>query len=555
MKEKNFLWSTALLVVIVLTITTAFSNYNFLGAAENDVIKAEYQSTDNQRRLVQCDDDWIRVYEANDNDKDDAGKIIELKAEAYQIDGDIQIDVSCKATGDVDSYQIHVSNDKYCSDYESFYRKYTSKDGMCTIKKLNKSSFENYAYVRVRARILVNGAKIYGNWSEILPVYLPEEDDSDSDDQQNNAKWSIDENGTLYWSEGNVNEDGYSLEDEIPWYDQKDKIKNVVVGEGVDYISNYTFMYCENLETITIPAGVESIGPFAFWGCNNLKSINIATNNPNYVSVDGVLFNKSKTEIVIYPSAKEGKYVIPNTVTTIGENSFRECGKLSDLVIPSSVTTIGAYAFYDCTSLLNITIPKSVKEMDYCGLGLIFYKGFVGDIDDRIDGFIMKGYVGSAAETYARDNGLTFKYIANEVTNPETTTPASEQKAITSSNNTKPTLPVAENKTTSSNSNVNATLKKAVVTKLKSVKAAKKSLKILWKKVKGVSGYQVQISNSGKFKKATKTVTVKKANTTSKTIKKLKSKKQYYVRIRTYIIVNGTKKYSDWSKAKSKKTK
>ena len=92
------------------------------------------------------------------------------------------------------------------------------------------------------------------------------------------------------------------------------------------------------------------------------------------------------------------------------------------------------------------------------------------------------------------------------------------------------------------------------VTKIKKIKRAKKSLKVTWKKVSGVSGYQIQYSASSKFKKAKK-ITIKKATTTSKTMKKLKAKKKYYVRIRTYIMVNGKKKYSNWSKKKSQKTK
>lgn len=484
--------------------------------------------------------DWIRIYEANDFSKNETENIIELSANAYRTEGNIQIDINSKASEEVDGYQIKISNDKYFSDDAGYQKTITSKNEEITFI-LNQPLDTDCVYIKVRAYTLIDGTKKYGDWSEELTVYLPEGDETtgDSDEQLNNVEWSIDEGGTLNWSGGNVNEDGYSLEDEIPWYEQKDKIKNVVVGEGVDHISDYTFMYCENLETITIPAGVKSIGPFAFWGCNNLKSINVATDNPNYISTDGVLFNKNKTEIVIYPSAKEGKYVIPNTVTAIGENSFRECRKLSDLVIPDSVTAIGAYAFYDCTSLLNVTIPKSVTKMKGCGLGLLFYKGG----DDIIKSFVMKGYSGTVAEGYARDNGLTFEDITDVISNPETTTASL-------------TKPIVQETTTlaTDKSNDNLTQKKVATTKIKKIKKAKKSLKVTWKKVKGVSGYQIQYSTSSKFKKAKK-ITIKNAKTTSKTIKKLKVKKKYYVRIRTYITVNGKKKYSSWSKKKSQKTK
>ena len=90
---------------------------------------------------------------------------------------------------------------------------------------------------------------------------------------------------------------------------------------------------------------------------------------------------------------------------------------------------------------------------------------------------------------------------------------------------------------------------------IKKVKAAKKAILVTWKKVGGVKGYQVQVATDKKFKKNKKTVTIKKQKTTKTTVKKLKAKKKYYVRVRTYKIANGKKVYSAWSKVKSVKTK
>lgn len=91
--------------------------------------------------------------------------------------------------------------------------------------------------------------------------------------------------------------------------------------------------------------------------------------------------------------------------------------------------------------------------------------------------------------------------------------------------------------------------------KVASAKAGKKSIKVTWKKVKGIKGYQIQYSTNKKFKKGNKTITVKSKKSTSATIKKLKSKKKYYVRMRTYKVVKGKKVYSAWSKAKRVKVK
>jgi len=91
--------------------------------------------------------------------------------------------------------------------------------------------------------------------------------------------------------------------------------------------------------------------------------------------------------------------------------------------------------------------------------------------------------------------------------------------------------------------------------KFKKVKSAKKAISVEWKKVRGVKGYQVQVATDKKFKKNKKTVNIKRQKTTKTTVKKLKAKKKYYVRIRTYKIVNGKRDYSSWSKVKSVKTK
>ena len=91
--------------------------------------------------------------------------------------------------------------------------------------------------------------------------------------------------------------------------------------------------------------------------------------------------------------------------------------------------------------------------------------------------------------------------------------------------------------------------------KFKKVKGSKKAIALTWAKVKGVKGYEIQIATDKKFKKNKKTVTIKKQKTTKTTVKKLKAKKKYFVRIRTYKTVNGKKVYSSWSKAKKVKTK
>lgn len=120
---------------------------------------------------------------------------------------------------------------------------------------------------------------------------------------------------------------------------------------------------------------------------------------------------------------------------------------------------------------------------------------------------------------------------------------------------TKPSEPATTQPTTKPSTTKNTKTVKPKKTSIKKLSKGKKKFTVTWAKVSGVKGYQIQYSSNKKFKKNNKSVTVTKQKTTKATVKKLKSKKKYYVRVRTYKTVNGKKIYSSWSKVKSVKTK
>ncbi len=117
------------------------------------------------------------------------------------------------------------------------------------------------------------------------------------------------------------------------------------------------------------------------------------------------------------------------------------------------------------------------------------------------------------------------------------------------------TTPSTTQPTTKPSTTKNTKTVKPKKTSIKKLSKGKKKFTVTWAKVSGVKGYQIQYSSDKKFKKNNKSVTVTKQKSTKATVKKLKSKKKYYVRVRTYKTVNGKKIYSSWSKAKSVKTK
>lgn len=110
---------------------------------------------------------------------------------------------------------------------------------------------------------------------------------------------------------------------------------------------------------------------------------------------------------------------------------------------------------------------------------------------------------------------------------------------------TNPAQPTAPTDTTEKPANI----------KVNKALAKKKALVVYWNKIANASGYQIQVATDKKFKKNKKTVTVAKQNASKKTVKNLKAKKKYFVRVRSYKIVDGKKSYGKWSKIKSIKTK
>lgn len=112
---------------------------------------------------------------------------------------------------------------------------------------------------------------------------------------------------------------------------------------------------CPVLESLTVPAGVVTLIPSV--DCPSLRTIDVSAGNPNFTSVDGVLFNHDITDILWFPPAKTGVYTIPSNVTKISENAFIGA-RITGLIVPSSVRDIG-YGAFAGSSLTEITLPDS----------------------------------------------------------------------------------------------------------------------------------------------------------------------------------------------------
>ena len=159
-------------------------------------------------------------------------------------------------------------------------------------------------------------------------------------------------------------------------------LSEIVIPSSVTSIGEGAFSHCDSLSEIVIPSSVTSIGDWAFSSCRSLKYISIPKSviclngnpfakwkgkleclSPNFVYEDDVLFNKDKSRIISFRNQNIKSYVIPSSVTSIGDRAFSSCRSLSEIVISSSVTSIGDLAFSDCDSLSEIVIPSSVTSI------------------------------------------------------------------------------------------------------------------------------------------------------------------------------------------------
>ena len=113
---------------------------------------------------------------------------------------------------------------------------------------------------------------------------------------------------------------------------------------------------------VIIPYSVTNIGDYPFDACSGLTNIAVDAANPNYASASGVLFNKSLTTLIEYPGGLTDSYVIPNSVTNIGDYAFFNCSGLTNVTIGSSVASIGDAAFAG-SHLATVTIGSSVASI------------------------------------------------------------------------------------------------------------------------------------------------------------------------------------------------
>ena len=138
------------------------------------------------------------------------------------------------------------------------------------------------------------------------------------------------------------------------------ELSAVSLPDSLKYIGANAF-YETKVKSLLIPAQVRSFGENdteTFYGCLTLREIIVSSENPNYLSENGVLFSRNKKTLICYPAAKTGTtYEIPDTVETIAAGAFTQNPYLEELRVPQSVRKVND-AFYGCSALRTVFVSE-----------------------------------------------------------------------------------------------------------------------------------------------------------------------------------------------------
>lgn len=237
-----------------------------------------------------------------------------------------------------------------------------------------------------------------------------------------------------------------------PWKDYNKTIKSVVISDGitkvadgsfsgtcieylslgdsVEAINRDTLEGCDKLTSLRIPKGIKSLGEkgdyydsfIVLYESSDLESIEVDDDNEYFCSVNGVLYNKDKTELLLCPPKNKKEIVdLPNSVKKIRSRAFCGCKNLVKINMPVYMEEIGKYAFSRCTNLLSVDIPQGIKSISDCSFdsctnlkditipNSVNYIGI--DSFYKCKNLTIKCGSGSYAEKYAKDNKIKYEVI------------------------------------------------------------------------------------------------------------------------------------------------
>lgn len=330
--------------------------------------------------------------------------------------------------------------------------------------------------------------------------------------------WKVDVNLVLSIQGSGVMKN-YSDASPAPWSELG--VKRAVIGEGVTSIGKNAFSGNQTLLEVQLPSSLTQIGNRAFYKCVNLKAPKL-----------------------------------PSSLKTIGTEAFASCSSFGKMAIPESVTSIGKNAWKGCKSLVIQALTGSTAEVYASANGISFQS--TGVIAPTLQ--TAKNVNGGIQITWNKVSGAKGYRLYRKTTGgwqklkdiSSGSTIAYTDKSVKSGTVYRYQIRVLNNgKLVSSLSSQSVSSRYLAVPSLTSVKnSAKGTITATWKKVTGVSGYEIA------YKTGTTTKKIKvKASVLKKAITGLKKNKTYSISIRSYYQSGSTVKYSAWSSATKVKVK
>lgn len=149
-------------------------------------------------------------------------------------------------------------------------------------------------------------------------------------------------------------------------------ITSIEIPNTVTSIGEMAFLGCTSLKSVKLSTGVAKIDKNAFGSCSALREVQVAKDNPNFSSLDGVLYSKAQDTLVIYPAAKtDAAYTIPGGVTSVAMYAFSENPYLETIAIPNSLIKVGDSAFFNCKNLRSVSYNGTEEEWNQITIGLL----------------------------------------------------------------------------------------------------------------------------------------------------------------------------------------
>lgn len=141
-------------------------------------------------------------------------------------------------------------------------------------------------------------------------------------------------------------------------------LSDVQLPSSLTTIEGQAFANCTGFNAFTISTGIKTLAVDAFRGCKNIVTFTVSPNNNHFAGFEGVLFNKTITKLVSYPlGIQNSNYVIPETVDTIGIESFSTNETIENISFPSNLKIIDRSAFAGCSNIITLNLPNTLKEI------------------------------------------------------------------------------------------------------------------------------------------------------------------------------------------------